>query len=113
MDLRVALAIVDQFGMTVQIDRMDGASPMSPDVAEAKAMTALNFQRSTDEVARLDRDVVKMINEVVSFQIVAEAGGAPILSGSDVRGAVGVSGATPQQEHEIAVFVATGVPRAS
>lgn len=107
MDVRVALAIVDEFGVVVQLDRMDGAPPMSADLAHAKALTSLNFQRPTDDVSRMDRDVLNMINNVVSFQVVAESGGVPIMGGSKVRGAIGVSGAERHKEHEIAEFVAT------
>ena len=106
MDVRVSLAIVDEFGLVVQVDRMDGAPLMSPDVAEAKALTALNFQRPTKEISQLDSDALKMIGGVVSFQIVAQAGGVPIFDGKTIRGAIGVSGATPQQEHEVAEYVA-------
>ena len=106
MNVRVSLAIVDEFGIVVQVDRMDGAPLMSPDLAEAKALTALNFQRATKEISQFDRDALKMIVDVVNFNILAQAGGVPISDGKNIRGAIGVSGASPQQEHEVAEYVA-------
>jgi glc operon protein GlcG len=106
MNVRVSLAIVDEFGMVVQVDRMDGASPMSTDLAEAKALTALNFQRATNEIAQLERDALKMIVDVANFNVLAQAGGVPIFEGNRIRGAIGVSGASSQQEHEVAEYVA-------
>src|SRR5205814_1046737 len=50
--LRVGVVVVDELGLLVQMDKMDGAPLMAADVAEAKALTALNFQRPTSEVAR-------------------------------------------------------------
>jgi uncharacterized protein GlcG (DUF336 family) len=40
----IAIAVVDRNGDVLQIDRMDDAPPMSPDIAEAVAVTAVNFQ---------------------------------------------------------------------
>src|SRR5207249_2787956 len=39
----VGVAVIDEVGQLMQVDRLDWGTPMSPDVAEAKALTALNF----------------------------------------------------------------------
>lgn len=102
LGVKVSIAVIDEYGMLVQLDRMDGASLMSPDIAEAKAITALNFKRPTSEVAKLDRDALHQIGEVVNFKLVALDGAVPVLDGSEVRGAIGVSGATAQQDEDVA-----------
>ena len=98
----VSCAVVDEFAELVQADRMDGASPMTVDIAEAKAVTALNFRRPTSSVASLDPHVLESIKEVVKFKPFPVAGGVPILVDNVVVGAVGVSGATGEQDEDIA-----------
>ncbi len=100
---RMSFVVVDEFGQLVQLDRMDGAPLMSPDIAEAKAVTALNFKLPTSQVAKMNRDELKAMEQVVHFKIVALPGGLPIFDGTELRGAIGVSGDTAQQE-EIASY---------
>jgi len=102
MGLKLSFAVIDEFGQLVQMDRMDGASLMGPDIAEAKALTALNFRRPTSEVAKVDREVLKALAKAVHFPVVPVAGGVPIFEGDELKGAIGVSGAASQQDEEIA-----------
>lgn len=102
MDLKVALVVVDEFGQLVQLDRMDGASLMAPDIAEAKAVTAVNFKRPTEALSKMPDGVVRTIDEVVNFTVVALAGGVPIFDGGELKGAIGISGATAEQDDEVA-----------
>ena len=108
LGLKLAFVVVDEYGQLVQLDRMDGAALMSPDIAEAKALTALNFKAPTSEVARMERETLKAMEQVVHFRILALAGGLPIFAGSELKGAIGVSGAAPQQEEEIAQYAIGG-----
>ena len=98
----VSCAVVDEFEELVQVDRMDGASPMTVDIAEAKAVTALNFRRPTSSLLSMDPNVLDSIKEVVKFKMLALAGGVPIVVNGVVVGAVGVSGATSEQDKEVA-----------
>ena len=103
MGLQISLAVVDEFGQLVQMDRMDGASLMSPDIAEAKAVTALNFRRATSLVAQqISADVLRSLQASVHFNILAASGGVPIYKDGELAGAVGVSGATGEQDEEVA-----------
>lgn len=103
MGVQISLAVVDEFGQLVQMDRMDGASLMSPDIAEAKAVTALNFRRPTSLVAQqVNPDILRSIQASVHFNILAAAGGVPIYRNGDLAGAIGVSGATGEQDEEVA-----------
>ena len=103
MEVQISLAVVDEFGQLVQMDRMDGASLMSPDIAEAKAVTALNFRRPTSLVAQqVNPDILRSIQASVHFNILAAAGGVPIYRDGDLAGAIGVSGATGEQDEEVA-----------
>ena len=103
MGLQISLAVVDEFGQLVQMDRMDGASLMSPDIAEAKAVTALNFRRATSLVAQqINPDVLRSLQASVHFNILAASGGVPIYKDGELAGAVGASGATGEQDEEVA-----------
>ena len=102
LGIKVSLAVVDEFGQLVQLDRMDGAALISPDLAQAKAVTAVNFKLPTSEVKRLDRETLRSIEQAVHFKVIALPGGVPIFEGAELKGAIGVSGATPQQEEDVA-----------
>lgn len=104
LGLAISLVVVDEFGQLVQLDRMDGAPLMSPDIAEAKAVTALNFKSATSQVAKMSPEEMKAVQEVVHFRIVPLPGGLPILDGKEVLGAIGISGANGAQEEAIARF---------
>ena len=45
LNVRVSVAVVDAGGHLVALGRMDGASAVSPQIAEAKAVSAAMFQR--------------------------------------------------------------------
>ena len=104
LEVQVSLVVVDEFGQLVQLDRMDGAALMSPDIAEAKAVTALNFKLPTSQVSRLDHETLREIRELVHFKLVTASGGVPIFKGDELKGAIGVSGAEPALEEQIAKY---------
>ncbi|SRR5712692_4477000 len=103
--LRVSVAVVDELGQLLQLDRMDGAQLMGPDAALAQAQTAINFQRPTSavaELARVNPDLVRGLQQAVTFPIMASGGGVPITRDGVVVGAIGVSGATAEQDEALA-----------
>lgn len=105
MGIGVSLALIDEFGQLVQLDRMEGASLMTPDVAEAKAVTALNFKRPTSRLAQEFQDHpnrLSSIQQAVHFNVLALGGGIPIFKDGELVGAIGVSGATAEQDEEVA-----------
>ena len=103
LNLQLSLALVDEFGQLVQMDRMDGASLMSPDIAEAKAITAVNFRRATSQVAQqINPDILRSIQGAVHFNILAASGGVPIFKDGKLAGAIGVSGGTGEQDEQVA-----------
>jgi glc operon protein GlcG len=107
-NLRVAVAVLDELGQLLQLDRMDGALLMAPDAAVAKAQTAINFQRPSSAVAELARgnpDLVRSLQQAVRFPITAVGGGVPITRDGRVVGAIGVSGATNEQDEALATMV--------
>jgi uncharacterized protein GlcG (DUF336 family) len=104
LGIKLSFAVVDEYGQLVQLDRMDGAALMSPDLAQAKAVTAVNFKLPTSEVKKLDRETLRSIEEAVHFKVLALPGGVPIFEGGELKGAIGVSGATAHQEEDVAAY---------
>jgi uncharacterized protein GlcG (DUF336 family) len=94
----VAIAVTDRHGDIVRVDRMDGAPPMTPDVAEAVAVTALNFQSPSGEAPR---DAAQFA-AAAPFKFLAVPGGLPVERGGRIVGALGVGGADQRMCAEIA-----------
>ena len=89
----IAAAVVDRNGDVLQIDRMDGAAPMSFDVAEAVAVTAVNFQVPSERAAQPQ---FAQIVAAAPFKFLPLAGGLPIKEGARVTGAIGIGGDDPE-----------------
>jgi glc operon protein GlcG len=96
----VAIAIVDDGGNLIYQQRMDGTQIASLDIAPFKARGAVGFKRPTkefeDRVMKGATGLVKM-----PWAVPAE-GGLPIVIGGELVGAIGVSGATSQQDGVVA-----------
>jgi glc operon protein GlcG len=95
----VVIAVVDDGGHLIYLQRMDGTQTGSIEVAMGKARTAMAFKRPTkvfDELAKTRPSIVTL-GDVVLLE-----GGIPIKVGEQVIGAMGVSGVTSQQDAQIA-----------
>jgi uncharacterized protein GlcG (DUF336 family) len=97
----VVIAIVDDGGHLIYLQRMDGTQTGSVDVAVGKAKTAMAFKRPTkvleDVVLKNARTTLLTLGDVVLLE-----GGVPVKAGDQVIGAIGVSGVTSQQDAQIA-----------
>lgn len=97
----VSIAIVDDGGHLLWLQRLDGAAPVSAHIAPAKASTAALGRRET-------RTYEEMINGGrVSFLSAPDLkgmleGGVPILKDGQCLGAVGVSGVKSSEDAQIA-----------
>jgi uncharacterized protein GlcG (DUF336 family) len=99
--VRVGVAIVDELGQLVQMDRMDGASPLAPDMAEAVARTALHFQCPTSEIEqRYSTQQIAQIQNITRHKLLTIGGGVPVVKDGLVVGAIGVCGGAPPEVHE-------------
>jgi glc operon protein GlcG len=109
MQLKVNIAVVDDGGHLLAFARMDGARPASGTTALTKAISAATMRQPTGPVRRGDAEPDVLLN--LSLQHTAAAsggkvttlyGGVPIIVEQQVIGAVGVGGATGEQDAEIA-----------
>jgi glc operon protein GlcG len=95
----VSIAVVDDGGALLLLERMDGAFPQSAEIAFRKAWTAAAVRLPTKTM----EDMVKERPALVTFPgQVRVQGGLPIKSGAEWVGAVGVSGAASHQDEEVA-----------
>ena len=96
----VTIAVVDDGGHPLALERLDGAAPVSAYIATEKARTsALGRRPSADyeEMIRAGR------NAFLSAPLNAMLeGGVPILVEGQVVGAVGVSGVKSNQDAQVA-----------
>ena len=97
----VSIAIVDDGGHLLWLQRLDGAAPISAHIAPAKANTAALGRRES----KVYEDMVN--GGRVSFLSAPDLrglleGGVPILKDGQCLGAVGVSGVKSTEDAQIA-----------
>ena len=97
----MTIAIVDDGGHLLSLQRLDGAAPISSHIAPAKAHTAALGQRET----KVYEDIIN--NGRYAFLTAPEVkgmleGGVPIMKDGQCLGAVGVSGVKSTEDAQIA-----------
>ena len=97
----VTIAIVDDGGHLLHLQRLDGAAPISSHIAPAKANTAAMGQRES----KVYEDVINggrmSFLSAPYIQGMLE-GGVPIMKDGQCLGAVGVSGVKSNEDAQIA-----------
>jgi glc operon protein GlcG len=103
----VVIAIVDEGGNLINLERMDEAQIGSVEVAQAKAHSAIAFKRPTksfqDSLAQGNLAVLKVPGTMAS------EGGVPLIFDGKIIGALGISGGTPQQDGMVAAAGASAL----
>ena len=96
----VTIAIVDDGGHPLALERLDGAAPVSAYIATEKARTSAMGRRPSgdyEEMIKAGR------NAFLSAPLTAMLeGGVPIVVDGQVIGAVGVSGVKSSQDAQVA-----------
>ena len=93
LGFKVAVSVVDRGGMVLVTIHGDGAGLHTNEGAERKAYTARTFsQTSNDLIKRLTERPETAFGTRQYTRVIALPGGIPIKAGSEVIGAVGVSG---------------------
>ena len=96
----VVIAILDEGGNLMYLERTDDTQIASIQVAQEKARTAVAFKRPTkafEDVIAGGRTAVLSLPGFVLIE-----GGLPLMLNGRVAGAIGVSGVTSQQDGQIA-----------
>ena len=96
----VTIAVVDEAGLLLMLERMDGARPQTAEVATRKARSAAITHRP----GKTWEDTVKTRPGVLNFPDAFHVqGGVPILYKGEVIGAVGVSGVQSSEDEQVAM----------
>jgi glc operon protein GlcG len=101
-----AVAVVDEGGNLIALDRLDGTFPAASNIAIGKARTAAQFKKPTrffEDVIAKGRVAMTALPDFTPL-----GGGLPLVVDGQVIGAVGVSGAASAKEDEELAAVAAG-----
>ena len=97
---RVTIAVLDDGGHLIYLQRLDEAPLGSITVAQEKARTALLFKRPTkiiEEIVASGRMAMLTLPGATPIE-----GGLPLLSNGQIIGAIGVSGVQSPQDAQVA-----------
>jgi glc operon protein GlcG len=96
---KVSIAVVDEAGYVLLLERMDGATLASPEIATMKARTAALTRVPTKflEDMTKERAATMMFPGRLPVQ-----GGLPIMYEGECLGAMGVSGVKSPEDEQIA-----------
>jgi uncharacterized protein GlcG (DUF336 family) len=98
------IAVMDAGRNLVAFHRMDGAWVASTDIAIDKAFTSAGRGLTTRKIGEMAQPGQSLfgINTTNGGRIVIFAGGIPLMRDGEVVGAIGVSGGTVDEDHEVA-----------
>ena len=96
----VSIAVVDDAGMLIHLERMDGAGAQSPEVATLKARTSALSGAPTKALEDIvkDRPAVALFPGRLPVQ-----GGVPVMVDGHCVGGVGVSGVKSHEDEIVAI----------
>ena len=97
----VTIAIVDDGGHLLHLQRLDGAAPVSSHIAPAKARTAALGRRESKGYEDVINGGRTAFLSVPALEGLLE-GGVPIMKDGQCLGAVGVSGVKSNEDAQIA-----------
>jgi uncharacterized protein GlcG (DUF336 family) len=96
---------VDEGGRLVLCARGDGTGFFTPETSKAKAVAAAAFKRSTTELAEVAAKgsaFWKTVPVILEGQALPTPGGAPLVRGGRIIGAIGCGGGTGEQDQQCA-----------
>ena len=105
LGIKVTFAVVDDAGHLVALARMDGGAPLTPSVAEGKAIGAALLRRDGAALLTIANDRPAFWTAVKNrdrIEMVPGPGSVLLAQGGAVVGAIGVSGGRPEQDAECA-----------
>ena len=97
----VTVAIVDDGGHLLWLQRLEGAAPVSAEIAPAKARTAALGRRESKTYEDMINQGRMSFLSAPALQGMLE-GGVPVLAGGQCVGAVGVSGVKSAEDAQVA-----------
>ena len=103
INIKINVAVVDAGGRLIAFNRMDGAIWAGVYGSQGKAVASAAFGRNSGELtARADQPTPRGIALAEGGHMIMGQGGAPVIAGGGVEGAVGVGGGTSQEDEDCA-----------
>jgi glc operon protein GlcG len=101
---RVSVAVLDGGGHLLAFGRSAGAPLHTIDLAQDKALTAVSFALPTADVGKRLRDAPDHVRQclILRPRLVPMGGALPLHLGDRLVGAIGVSGASEEQDCDCA-----------
>ncbi len=106
----LSVAVVDYGGFVVAVERMDGARPLTPSIAIAKAYSAAVMQRPTKMLRGWANGEPVFFSQVARMghhPIVATLGGYTLKRDGEILGGVGVAGGSPEEDQIVCEAIVT------
>jgi uncharacterized protein GlcG (DUF336 family) len=100
----LTVAVVDTGGFIVALERMDGARPLQPSIATAKAYSAAIMQRPSLMLKAWADSQPLFFSQVATMglhPIVATEGGIPIKRAGVLIGGLGIAGGTGPEDQQL------------
>ena len=97
-NMRMAVAVLDDGGYIVSVDRMEGTSFNSVNQAIGKAFTSVLYRRPSAELAELVKTAPDRFYGIMNMwpgKVYIVSGGLPLVVDGKLVGAVGISGLPP------------------
>ncbi|GAA4823121.1 GlcG/HbpS family heme-binding protein [Streptomyces ziwulingensis] len=103
----VSVAVVDAGGFVVAVRRPDGARPLTPDIARAKAYTAAVMRRPGRMLKKWQESQPVFFSQLsqlpgAAMPILATEGSVTIQKDGEVIGGLGIAGGTADEDQVIA-----------
>jgi glc operon protein GlcG len=95
----VSIAVVDDAGYLLYLERLDGAGPVTAEVAMEKAITSARTRRPS----KFWEERIKERPSFMKFPgVLPLQGGVPVMYQNECVGAIGVSGVQSHEDEQIA-----------
>ena len=101
LNVKVNIAVCDAGGNLLALNRMEGASAVSPNVSQGKAAAAAGFGRPS-RALQADSPVIQTIIANMGGRMLPTQGAVTLHKNGELVGAIGGSGATAQEDEECA-----------
>ena len=106
LKVNISVWVLDASASPMAFAKMDGAGPMTPEIARRKAYTSAMTGRNSGEWAESMKgrtEVLMSIMSATNGMMAPMLGGVVIKRGTEVLGSVAASGATGEQDQECAM----------
>jgi glc operon protein GlcG len=102
------IAVVDDSGNLIYLERLDGTMVAAANIAIGKAATSVGFRRPgivSEKLVTNERPAMRNLNGVIPFPFVPLKGSYPIEINGELVGGIGIAGAKNGENDEtIALF---------